>query len=379
MQRTIFGAKVSDTITKMMKETMTEKGIWNQDWIEIQQKYWENLTEMSRNLMGPKAAMKSPWEGAMDHWWQTISPAAPDPAQAFMEKMLDQGKTFFRMAEQFASSLQGSSPATDWQEALNKVFSDMQAAFAGGVPGLDTDMPHKMMAFWEMPLDNWQRMASSLSLMPGDALRNMPHGADFERFLSAPGLGYTREEQTQQKEIVRMMMEYQRALQDYMQFFSNLGAQSVERMRKKTEKLGEEDKSIDSARALYDLWVMSCEEVYGEQVMTPQYAEIHGRLVNALMALKKQMSQMVDENLGAMNMPTRSEIRTLQDRLQETRRENKRLRGDLEDLREKVEKLVTTVASSVATERKAAPRKKAAVKKKVAPGRKSSSATKAKR
>jgi len=87
---------------------------------------------------------------------------------------------------------------------------------------------------------------------------------------------------------------------------------------------------------------------------------------------------MVDENLGAMNMPTRSEIRTLQDRLQETRRENKRLRGDLDDLQEKLEKLVTTVASSVATQPKAAARKKAAVKKKVAPGRNASGASKAK-
>jgi class III poly(R)-hydroxyalkanoic acid synthase PhaE subunit len=362
----------------MMKQTMTEKGIWDQDWTKIQQQYWENLTEMSRKLMGPGVATKSPWEGAMDHWWQTISPAAPDPAQEFMAKMLNQGKTYFRMAEQFAGSLQSSSPAADWQEALNKVFSDMQAAFAGGVTGLDTDMPHKMMAFWEMPLDNWQRMASSLSLMPGDALRNMPHGADFERILSAPGLGYTREEQRQQKETVRKLMDYQRALQDYTQFFSNLGSKSVERMRKNTLQLGEKDKSIDSARALYDLWVTSCEEVYGEQVMTPEYAEIHGRLVNALMALKQQMSQMVDENLGAMNMPTRAEIRTLQDRLQETRRENKRLRRDLEDLQEKVENLATTVASSVTTQRKAAPRKKAAVKKKVASERKSSSASKAK-
>jgi polyhydroxyalkanoate synthase subunit PhaE len=44
------------------------------------------------------------------------------------------------------------------------------------------------------------------------------------------------------------------------------------------------------------------------------------------MALKQRMSVMVDESLGALNMPTRSELRTLQDRLQETRRENKRLR-----------------------------------------------------
>jgi len=353
----------------MMDETMSEKGVWNQDWIEIQQKYWENLTEMGRKTMGLQAPAKSPWESAMDHWWQTVSPGAPDPAKEFMEKILGQGKTFFRMADQFANSLQGSAPTADWSEALNKIFSDMQSAFSGDLQGSGTDALHKMMAFWEMPLDNWQRMVSSMSLMPGDALGNMPHGMDFERFLSAPGLGYTREEQTQQKEVLRLMLEYQREMQAYMQFFSNLGSMAVERMRQKTDKLGNDGKTIDSARALYDLWIVSCEEVYGEQVMTSEYAELHGRLVNTLMAFKKQMSNVVDENLGALNMPTRSEIRTLQDRLQETRRENKQLRKDLDNLQEKVEGLVATATSSTPAERKTAPRKKTAVKKKAASSR----------
>jgi hypothetical protein len=41
----------------------------------------------------------------------------------------------------------------------------------------------------------------------------------------------------------------------------------------------------------------------------------------------------VDEALGGMNMPTRSELRTLQDRLQETRREYKALRREVEMLK----------------------------------------------
>ncbi|MDJ0807740.1 MAG: class III poly(R)-hydroxyalkanoic acid synthase subunit PhaE [Gammaproteobacteria bacterium] len=355
---------------------MSDKGVWNQDWIEVQQKYWENLTEMGRKAMGMQTPTKSPWENAMNHWWQTISPGAPDPAREFMEKILEQGKTFFRMADQFAQNLQGTAPTTDWPEALNKVLGDLQKTFTDGAQGMGTESLHKMMAFWEMPLDNWQRMVSSLSLMPGDLLRNMPHGMDFERYLSAPGLGYTREGEAQQKEILRLMMEYQRELQEYTQFFSNLGSLAVERMQQKTSQLSEDGQTIESARALYDLWIVSCEEVYGEQVMTPQYAEIHGNLVNTLMAFKKHMSQMVDENLGAFNMPTRSEIHTLQDRLQETRRENKQLRRELDELREKVDKLTTTRLSA-ASEKKAAPRKKAAVKKKAANNQTAASKTKA--
>ncbi len=121
---------------------------------------------------------------------------------------------------------------------------------------------------------------------------------------------------------------------------------------------------VDSARGLYDLWVGCCEEVYAEQVMTPEYARIHGRLVNALMALKQRLSIMVDETLGALNMPTRSEVRTLQDRLQETRRENKALRRDLEELKARIDTLGGAESTATAqTSPKTAPRRKTVAKK----------------
>ena len=249
---------------------------------------------------------------------------------------------------------------------MEKTFADMQQAFSG-VSLQGDDALHKMMAFWEKPFDNWQRMVSSLSLTPGDALRNMPHDQvkeQLDRFLSAPGLGYTREEQGQHQELIRRGLAYQKALQDYMQFFSNLGIKSVDRVRSKLGQLGKEEKVIDSARGLYDLWVSSCEEVYAEQVMTSEYAQLHGALINSLMALKQRMAVMVDESLGAMNMPTSSELRTLQDRLQETRRENKALRRELDELKEQVAALGLR-AGPTAAKKKAPVRRKTAAKKAV--------------
>jgi class III poly(R)-hydroxyalkanoic acid synthase PhaE subunit len=194
-------------------------------------------------------------------------------------------------------------------------------------------------------------MVSSLSLTPGDVLRNMPHDQvkdSLNRFLSAPGLGYAREEQGQYQDLLRRLMAYQRALQRYMQFFSGLGMKSVDHMRRALEGLQADGKAVDSVRGLYDLWVSCCEEVYAEEVRTADYAMIHGELVNALMALKRRMSVMVDESLGAMNMPTRSELRTLQDRLQETRRENKALRLELETLKTRVTALAPAPRPPVA-------------------------------
>ncbi len=344
---------------------MSELGFWSNDWMDVQRKYWENWTDMSRKAMGLKEPAKNPWQNAMEHWWQAISPAAPDPAQEFMRRMMGQGTAFFRMTDEFIKNLPESGGAADWHGGLEKAFSKMRGAFSTAVPfGESADM-QRMMAFWEMPLDNWQRMISSLSLVPGDLLRNLPRDGPkdtMEAFLSAPGLGYTREEQTQHQEMMRAALKYQQALQEYIQFFSSLGVHSVDRMRQKLEGLGEQDKTIDSARALYDLWVVSCEEVYGEHVTTPEYAKLHGNLVNALMLFKREAGYVVDEMLGAMNIPTSGELRALQDRMQETRRENKRLSADMEALKEQLTKMPLPPAT--APQKKAAPKRKAAVRRK---------------
>ncbi len=339
---------------------MSESPFWNEEWMKTQQKYWEHWTEMSRKAMGLEKPAKSPLESAMEHWWQGVSPAAGDANREFMNKMMEQAKSFFHLAENY---YQNAGESQSWLDAANRTVADLQQMFSGGMENLFSgaetagdDALHKMMAFWEMPMDNWQRMVSSLSLAPGDLLRNVPHSDGIERFLSAPGLGYMREEEGQYKQLMQRVVEYQHALADYMRFFSNLGLLSANRLREKVQELVGADKQLDSARGLYDLWVASSEEVYGEQVMTPEYAKIHGRLVNALMAVKQKLSHLVDESLGGLNMPTRRELRTLQDRLQESRREYKALRTEVEQLREQMLELRTPAAAKAqATEAKAEP------------------------
>lgn len=350
------------------------------DWLSIQQKYWEQWTDLSRKAMGAEIPATTPWEGAMDHWWKAMAPSAPDMPRDFMERMMEQGKMFFRMADNFTRNLpQAGDAAGDGWQGLTKALDEMQKAFGAGFGNGDNAM-NKMMAFWELPYDNWQRMASSLSPMPGDLLRNMPHDPvkeSLNRVLSAPGLGYTREEQSQYQDLMRRSMDYQKALQGYMSFFSHLGVKSTERMRDTMVGMQQSDQTIDSARKLYDTWVGCCEDVYAEEVRSTEYARIHGELINAQMAFKQRMSIIVDEALGAMNMPTRSELRTLQDRVQESRRANKSLRKELDTLKKRIAALPSgtdgdasrakpATRAKPAARRPASPRKKAAVRKKTA-------------
>lgn len=318
---------------------MSNDTFFNDDWLELQRKYWDTWTDMSRKAMGleDQKTMTMPWESALDNWWKAMSPAAPDFSKVFMEKMMEQGKGFFRMAETFSGKSE-DTPATNGIAWWTKAVEDMQKQLTGSLDDNGKTM-QRMMSFWELPLDNWQRMMSSMSPLPGDMLRNMPHEQlkdNLDRALSAPGLGYTREEQSQYQELMRTAVDYQAALQEYTGFYTKLGMKSVERMGDFIQGVIDSGKSIDSARTLYDNWISCCESVYADEVATPEYAQIHGRLVNAQMALKKRMSIMVDENLGALNMPTRSEIRTVQARLQETRRDNKQLRHALHALEKQV-------------------------------------------
>ena len=351
---------------------MSNETSYSDNWLELQRKYWDSWADMSRRAMGLGADAKvtAPWEGALDHWWKAWAPAAPDGSKAFMERMMEQGKLFFRMAETF-SARAGDGSENNGLAVWTKALEEMQKRFMGTADD-GKDATQRMMAFWEMPLDNWQRMMSSLSPMPGDFLRNMPHDAfksSLDRALSAPGLGYTREEQGRYQDLIKRSLDYQAALQKYSAFYSKLGTKSVERMGRYIQDIIDSGKSIDSARALYDNWVACCESVYAEEVATTEYAEVHGHLVNSQMALKKCLSIMVDENLGAMNMPSRTEVRTLEDRLQETRRENKKLRQALHALERKVAALAgetpppPAALKALASTTKAAPaRRKTAAK-----------------
>lgn len=348
---------------------MSDRGFWDDNLQALQQNYWESWSRISRKALGTETPLqKNPWEMAQEHWWQAVSPAAPEIAKAFMGRMMDQGKQFFRMAELFAGSQQPGDAAPDSTEVLDRISASLGAAGGEGAASESSERLYKMMGFWVLPLDTWQRMASLLSILPGDLFRNvLQNGAESatERLFSVPGLGYSQQEQAHLQELMRLIRGYQRALHEYSQFFSGIGSESVERLRETFRRKAVNGEVTDSARTLYDTWVRTCEAVYGEHVMTPDFAGVNGQLVNAAMAVKHHVGMMVDEKLGSLNLPTRRELRTLQSRIQENRRENKRLRSELEVLKEQVANLtsVKSVRRAVpaGTRRKTVPKQKSGV------------------
>lgn len=317
---------------------MSDNPFWSDEWMDLQRRYWESWGQLSSGAEGDAAHQDNPWENALDHWWQAVSPNVPEMPRDFMEKMMEQGKRSFQLAEFFTQNLKGGGG----EDALSSAFDNLRQGFA----------ENKMASYWDEQLDGWRQMAAVLSPLSANQAAGDLTGF-IDQILSMPGLGITREDQEQQQEMARRLRAYQRAFQEYTELFSELGTLSVDRMQQQVEKLLAAGEKIDSARKLNDLWVSSCEAVYSKQVMTPEYARLHGELINALMRVRQQTTRLNDRYLGAMNLPTQGELKILQARMQENRREIRALRSELAELKLQLAK-------------PEAPRKKAVTKRKVA-------------
>jgi class III poly(R)-hydroxyalkanoic acid synthase PhaE subunit len=345
---------------------------WASDWTAFQQRYWDSLRALNPGGVGASAPSggsgfaTNPWASALDAWWQAAAPAAPSPNQEFFTRLMDQGKSYFSMAEQFTNAFQGAGQAaTTWNEViedlLNKWKSDLSKTSTDS-----GDAYRRYLGLSELPLENWQHMLSSLSLFPGDALQGLNIAnldrlpGQLDQFLSVPGVGHTRERQEQYQELGRLWSDYLSALQEYKATYGEIGIKSVEALQERFKELGDEGQGPDSLRALYDLWVDCCEQAYGDYVTSDRYVQIHGNMVNALMALKKHGQMLTDEYLSTFNMPTRRELATIHERFQQLRGENRSLRSELEGLKERLD---TIAAASRRTAPRQSPRAPKARKK----------------
>jgi polyhydroxyalkanoate synthase subunit PhaE len=329
---------------------------WANQLLAYQRQYqnaWQAFSPKSPTISfnGASASDSNPWVVALEQWWETVKSSVTPPVQDFYGKLVDQGKAYFYITDGLSSAFQAGAvtgaSATEWQEAVNTALSGFKDAFSGR-----NDMQgaaQQAMAFWELPLNNWKRAVSSLSVFPGDVLqgvntsnlervRDEMHGR-VDQLLSTPAVGHMREHQEQFQTLAKLTLDYQQALHDYSATFSELGVKCLEALQEQVHQRVEAGKQISSLRELYDLWVDSCEQAYAAHATTDEYAQLYGRLVNSVMALKRHGGMMVDEILGALNMPTRGEIDTLHGRLHEMRWEGKTVRAEINAMKDQLQTL----------------------------------------
>src|SRR3972149_7872029 len=303
------------------------------DWLEIQNKYLEACRAFNQfvpGMQGNASQYKNPLTDAMENWWRSIAPSMPEGNAEFINKILDQGKIYYFLGDQFIKMLNETSKlgktGRDWETILNSQFEEMKTAY-GKMQDDAKEVAHKMAGVWQlMPMDTIQRTFALSSIMPGDFLGEFKHDdiqKMSEKFLSIPGVGYTRESQEQLQEGIRLWTEYQKVCQEYNQAMYRVSMEAIEAMRQKILALAREGKEPKSLRELYDLWVDCNEEAYASFAYTSEYSSLYGRLTNALMAVKQHGRNLIDEGLAALNVPTHKGINTLQKRQYDMGRQQK--------------------------------------------------------
>lgn len=203
----------------------------------------------------------------------------------------------------------GASPdafASEWKRALgatspNPFASAFQAMGGQGMQGLDG---------WNAAVAPWLEAARRES------------GA----LLGLPAFGIGREHQERLQALAQAQLESAQREGE----FNLLMLRALERAHalfgaKLTERSAP-GKALDSARALFDLWIDAAEEAYAEIALSPEFRSAYGALVNAQMRVRQGVQREVEQAAAQVGMPTRTEIDAAHRRIAELERALRRMR-----------------------------------------------------
>ncbi len=358
---------------------MSESNPWTDQWLKAQQQFvgaWSDMAKATSGNTGNSANNQANmWADSFELWRKACSGSTQPDMQQALNKCMDMGKGYFAMAEQVGQNMAGGAAASDaimqWVEQLKKGLQQFTSLTSPATNGAFNDVLKQ----WFTPGESWQQMAAAITPMnqtfwqlPGlnTSVFNMGEAIDpLGKILSSPGVGYFREPQEKQQQGIQLAMDYQQSNFMFNQAFARVSLESIQGFQERLLGLGQEG-IPNSLRGLYDLWVEISEEHYAEFAMSEEYQALYGDMVNRLMILKKHYHDIADDFLVAMNLPSSSEVDTMQMRLQQVRRENIVLKKEVKEIKSMLEKITNANPSEAPVKtvtRKKAPSKKAAVKK----------------
>ena len=206
-------------------------------------------------------------------------------------------------AASFGAGLEGLKPYLDWMQGL--------AAGGMGQGTFPPFSPANAFASWAPPASQ----STTWAPVGLDGLRDM---------LQTPAFGPAREQQAQQQQLLRAMLDHQQASARYQQLVARAQAEGAQRLQR---KLAEPGSRIDSLKGMYDLWVDAVEEAYAEIALSDEFREVYAAQANTQMRVRQLQQQQVEQWCRELGLPTRSEVATLGERLQELRREIRRMKS----------------------------------------------------
>ncbi|GAA0241698.1 class III poly(R)-hydroxyalkanoic acid synthase subunit PhaE [Rhodanobacter caeni] len=254
--------------------------------------------------------------------------AAPNAAAGneVLDRTLAGLKGYFEWMQGVTAGAAGV-PGADWQQQLQQLFGGAQHPFAQAFQHID--------GAGTKGGGNWH---SWLQGMPvADASASGP----------IPAFGQDREQQMQRQALAAAMLESMQASARYQALILRANTQGVQKLQDKLAEHAEPGRQIESLKALYDLWVDAAEEAYAEIALSDEFREAYGAMANSQMRVRRLQQQQTEQLCQQWGLPTRREMDTLGERLQQVRREVRTSRAnqaasaaeEIADLRREVAEL----------------------------------------
>ena len=321
---------------------MSDSDPWGEQWQRAQRQFVDAWSQMAS--FDPANGSTGPaelWAEGFQRWRKAAGGEGQPEIRGAIDKCLAMGKAYFALAEQL-----GITPEADASplQAIDRWLADLAKTMRGmaAAPGFDSDAIGDFLRPWFNPGDAWQQMANTMGLggSPLPDLLGMNAGTfnfgdsvdPLGKLLETPGVGYFRETQEKQQKTAQLVLEYQQANQRFNQAFLGVAIESLDAFRRRLAALGD-DEQPESLRAIYDLWVEVSEQCYARFAMSDDYPRLYGDRVNRLMALRIHLNRLTDELMAKVNLPGSREIETMQQRLQQLRRDNLELRQAVGEIR----------------------------------------------
>ena len=257
-----------------------------------------------------------------DAWMQSLQSAPvapfsytpPSPGDDLLRRALGGLKSYTDWLQSAAvSGIAGQLPQADWQQSLRQLFMGGQP-FAQAFAGIDSAAAQGFAQQWQA----WLQAMQPQGLGDWSGMLNWPTGAGP---VDVPAFGYTRERQLQQQALLEAMRVYAETSSRYQSLLLRANAKGFELLQERLSRQAEPGRQVESLKALYDLWVDAAEEAYAEIALSEEFREVYGEMVNAQMRVRKLQQQQLEATCRELGIPTRTEVSSLGERLQELRRE----------------------------------------------------------
>ncbi len=164
-----------------------------------------------------------------------------------------------------------------------------------------------------------------------DLLFESPYYSGLKSLLNFPSVGATHELQQNTRDGIKLLIEYQEALQEYAGYYSDINQNAVEKL---IEALTEGDEVVETFGELHDLWVDCYESSYSSMLYRLEYQQSHGRISNALMRLRKHYQDVRDIYFESTGLATRKGLDTALQRQHTLRKEMREVNRKLLALQE---------------------------------------------